>query len=101
MPIHLLDNHLLNTQEKPRLAGWTRFTVEFLYFGIKEARSCLFVALFFALLGRTLGNTAGALLFEHGVNYLWMAAGGLAGLLACGVLFLPLAPQELAGESIN
>ena len=56
---------------------------------------------FFALLGGTLGNTAGALLFEHGANYLWMAASGLAGLLACGVLFLPRGPQELVGESIN
>jgi len=30
------------------LAGVTRFAVEFFYFGIKEARACLFVVLFFA-----------------------------------------------------
>ena len=48
MPIHLLDNHLINIQEKPNLSGVARFFVEFLYFGIKEARSCLFVVLFFS-----------------------------------------------------
>jgi len=42
-----LDDHL--TDDRPRtLAGWRRAGVEFLYFGIKEARSCLFVGLFFA-----------------------------------------------------
>ncbi len=47
MPIHLLDKHLINMQEKQSLSGLARFFVEFLYFGIKEARSCLFVVLFF------------------------------------------------------
>ena len=42
-----LDDHL--TDDRPRqLAGWRRGAVEFLYFGVKEARACLFVALFFA-----------------------------------------------------
>ncbi|WEF34726.1 DUF817 domain-containing protein [Pseudoduganella chitinolytica] len=42
-----LDSHL--TDARPRaLAGWRRAAVEFLYFGIKEARACLFVGLFFA-----------------------------------------------------
>lgn len=42
-----LDSHLTNA--RPRgLAGWRRAVVEFLYFGIKEARACLFVGLFFA-----------------------------------------------------
>ncbi|GGZ09944.1 DUF817 domain-containing protein [Pseudoduganella plicata] len=42
-----LDDHL--TDDRPRtLAGWRRAVTEFLYFGIKEARSCLFVGLFFA-----------------------------------------------------
>jgi uncharacterized membrane protein YoaT (DUF817 family) len=33
---------------RPELAGGARFAVELLHFGIKEARACLFVALFFA-----------------------------------------------------
>jgi uncharacterized membrane protein YoaT (DUF817 family) len=42
-----LDLHL--TDDRPRtLAGWRRAVVEFLYFGVKEARACLFVGLFFA-----------------------------------------------------
>ncbi|WUR15830.1 DUF817 domain-containing protein [[Empedobacter] haloabium] len=42
-----LDSHL--TDARPRaLAGWRRALVEFLYFGVKEARACLFVGLFFA-----------------------------------------------------
>ncbi|PRC94689.1 DUF817 domain-containing protein [Solimicrobium silvestre] len=48
MPIQALDNHLLNLRAKPDLSGLSRFVVEFLYFGIKEARSCLFAGLFFA-----------------------------------------------------
>ena len=42
-----LDDHLLNPGERPRLRGPSRFLIEFLYFGIKEARACLFVGLFF------------------------------------------------------
>lgn len=42
-----LDAHLLQHTSRPQLGGFTRFVVEFLYFGIKEARACLFVALFF------------------------------------------------------
>lgn len=48
MYLQLLDNHLLAEKTAPRLAGLCRFSIEFLYFGIKEARACLFVALFFA-----------------------------------------------------
>jgi uncharacterized membrane protein YoaT (DUF817 family) len=43
-----LDDHLLRPMERPQLAGRSRFFVEFLYFGIKEARACLFAGLFFA-----------------------------------------------------
>ena len=43
-----LDDHLLNPGERLRLHGPSRFLIEFLYFGIKEARACLFVGLFFA-----------------------------------------------------
>lgn len=43
-----LDTHLLTASARDDLPGWRRFVIEFLYFGIKEARACLFVALFFA-----------------------------------------------------
>ena len=49
IPISLqtLDGHLLDFGPRLDLNGLRRFAVEFLYFGIKEARACLFVALFF------------------------------------------------------
>lgn len=43
-----LDAHLLRHMHMPHLTGVRRFLVELLYFGIKEARACLFVGLFFA-----------------------------------------------------
>ena len=43
-----LDLHLLNNSPRQTLRGAPRFLIEFLYFGIKEARACLFVALFFS-----------------------------------------------------
>jgi uncharacterized membrane protein YoaT (DUF817 family) len=42
-----LDGHLLDFGPRQQLAGLRRFALEFFYFGIKEARACLFVALFF------------------------------------------------------
>ncbi len=42
-----LDHHLLDYSVRPGLRGWARCAAEFLYFGLKEARACLFVALFF------------------------------------------------------
>lgn len=45
--LRVLDDHLLRKRVHPELAGISRFFVEFLYFGIKEARACLFVGLFF------------------------------------------------------
>lgn len=42
-----LDGHLLDFAPR-QLAGLRRLVVEFLYFGVKEARACLFVAAFFA-----------------------------------------------------
>ncbi len=42
-----LDNFLMNDKERPELKGFRRFVVEFLFFGIKEARACLFAGLFF------------------------------------------------------
>jgi uncharacterized membrane protein YoaT (DUF817 family) len=43
-----LDAHLLSLVPRARLSGPRRFLAEFVYFGIKEARACLFVGLFFA-----------------------------------------------------
>ena len=48
MILRALDGHLLAHKSSPALAGFKRFAVEFFYFGIKEARACLFVVLFFA-----------------------------------------------------
>ena len=41
------DNFLINQPERADLAGWRRFVQEFLFFGIKVARACLFAGLFF------------------------------------------------------
>ena len=38
----------LGTPDEPTAPAVSRFLREFLYFGIKEARACLFVVLFFA-----------------------------------------------------
>jgi len=43
-----LDDHLLSRRIHTDLTGVARFAKEFLYFGIKEARACLFAGLFFA-----------------------------------------------------
>ena len=48
MPLRALDNHLLSRRSRTALSGSSRFAVEFLYFGVKEARACVFVVLFFA-----------------------------------------------------
>ena len=46
--IAAVDWILLRDEERPRLEGLRRFVVEFLYFGAKQARACLFAGLFFA-----------------------------------------------------
>lgn len=43
-----LDRWLCREQPFPELTGIRRFTAEFLFFGLKQARACLFVVLFFA-----------------------------------------------------
>jgi uncharacterized membrane protein YoaT (DUF817 family) len=48
MPLHALDSHFLDMEARSGLTGVRRALVEFWYFGIKEARACLFVGLFFA-----------------------------------------------------
>ncbi|WP_420409204.1 DUF817 domain-containing protein [Hoeflea sp.] len=42
-----LDAILMDRGPAPQLTGYKRFCVEFLLFGIKEARACLFAGLFF------------------------------------------------------
>jgi uncharacterized membrane protein YoaT (DUF817 family) len=49
MPIQAIDQRLLEPRDRPDLHGIRRFVLEFLYFGIKEARACLFAGLFFAM----------------------------------------------------
>jgi len=46
--VNRLDDHFANDAPRAQLHGWRRFVVEFWYFGIKEARACLFAGLFFA-----------------------------------------------------
>jgi uncharacterized membrane protein YoaT (DUF817 family) len=46
--LSVLDEHLLKPRARPELGGLSRFALEFVYFGVKEARACLFVGLFFA-----------------------------------------------------
>ncbi len=41
------DSYLLDFKPRPRLTGARRALVEFLWFGIKEVRACLFAGLFF------------------------------------------------------
>lgn len=48
--LETLDKHLLTITKNDSLSGLRRFLIEFLYFGIKQARSCLFAGLFFILL---------------------------------------------------
>lgn len=42
-----LDRRLIENAPHPELTGFRRFVVEFVMFGIKEARACLFAGLFF------------------------------------------------------
>jgi uncharacterized membrane protein YoaT (DUF817 family) len=43
----VLDTRLLNFTARPALTGVRRFIYESVYFGVKEARACLFALLFF------------------------------------------------------
>lgn len=45
--ISRLDALLTEDSPRPELSGFRRFLAEFLFFGIKEARACLFAGLFF------------------------------------------------------
>ena len=48
MSLLALDSHLLDFEPRHQLSGLHRCAAEFFYFGVKEARACLFVVLFFA-----------------------------------------------------
>ena len=48
MPLRALDHWLLKIPAHANLSGVQRFGIEFVYFGMKEARACLFAGLFFA-----------------------------------------------------
>jgi uncharacterized membrane protein YoaT (DUF817 family) len=48
VPVRSLDAHLMNATAPANLAGVRRGLMEFLYFGVKQARACLFAGLFFA-----------------------------------------------------
>ena len=45
--LSMVDQHLLARDARPDLQGIARLLLEFLYFGIKNARACIFVGLFF------------------------------------------------------
>jgi uncharacterized membrane protein YoaT (DUF817 family) len=47
VPIRALDAHFLDGAARPDLTGARRAATEFWYFGIKQARACLFAGLFF------------------------------------------------------
>ncbi len=47
MPLRRLDDFLIDPQIPPNLTGLRRGLLEFLFFGVKEARACLFAGLFF------------------------------------------------------
>ncbi len=46
--LQTLDDFLLAKKAANNLHGWRRFTLELIFFGVKEARACLFAGLFFA-----------------------------------------------------
>ena len=48
MLLRTLDAHFLDPTEREELYGIRRAAVEFWYFGLKQARACLFVGLFFS-----------------------------------------------------
>ena len=50
MSINVIDHYLMQPEASSDLIGYRRFFVEFFYFGIKQARSCLFAVLFFIAL---------------------------------------------------
>jgi len=50
VPLARFDAWLMRARAPEGLSGPRRFAMEFLWFGLKEARACLFAGLFFACL---------------------------------------------------
>ncbi|MFZ7095527.1 DUF817 family protein [Luteimonas dalianensis] len=50
MGLARFDAWLMDARPPAGLSGPRRFAIEFLWFGLKEARACLFAGLFFACL---------------------------------------------------
>jgi uncharacterized membrane protein YoaT (DUF817 family) len=48
MLLRALDSHLLSQKAPVECTGIRQWALEFLYFGVKEARACIFAGLFFA-----------------------------------------------------
>lgn len=46
-PLQAIDRWLMDDRPRSGLRGWRRFVFEFWFFGLKEARACLFAGLFF------------------------------------------------------
>ena len=47
MPLRRFDDYLIDPPARQSLTGTSRVLLEFLFFGVKEARACLFAGLFF------------------------------------------------------
>lgn len=83
MTLLAIDARLTTPPARPELAGFHRFAVEFAYFGVKEARACLFAGLFFAAVfllprGTLLGIPRYDLLLVIAIAIqLWMLRTGL------------------------
>ena len=46
-PLAALDRRLADGSERPQLTGWRRLLTEFWWFGVKQARACVFAGVFF------------------------------------------------------
>lgn len=81
--ISAVDKILLSPRVGPGLSGFRRFAAEFFYFGVKQARACLFAGLFFLAVflvprGGVLGLPKyDVILFVALAIQVWMVAAGL------------------------
>ena len=93
-----LDAYLLDSKPRPNLSGLRRALVEFLWFGIKEARACLFAGLFFlAVFGVPRAGILG--IPRYDLLLLFAVALGLAAAWgATGLVTLPVAFSGFASS---
>ena len=95
--INKLDRWLMQHPPRPDLRGARRFCVEFWFFGLKEARACLFAGLFFiAMFAVPRGGWLGVLTWAVLLPLLAQAALTVAIVTAFGPLVYRLAYQSLA-----